>query len=214
MSTCPLHLATRVTVSREPNALLMLEMPTLMSDGCAALSKRTVREPDRRIEHVPLAQDASQKSVSGTGIFQRPTSDTGDIAAAVVRIFERIWRNCNRWRKAGALLLDLGVPGQAPASLFDVMEPPEDRLMQAIDQINARYARGTARLGLAQKDSECRMRRENLSPSSLHAGRTFRRSNWIEVEAQVASRASRFARRWPRSEAGDGGMCTQAEKCL
>jgi DNA polymerase V len=37
--------------------------------------------------------------------------------------------------------------------------------MSAIDQINARYGRGTARLGLAQNDGEWRMRRENLSPS-------------------------------------------------
>ena len=81
--------------------MLMLEMPTLMSDGCAALSKRTVREPDLASNTVPIAQDAPQKSVSGSGTFHRPTSDTRDIAAAVVRIFERIWRNCYRWRKAG-----------------------------------------------------------------------------------------------------------------
>jgi len=68
------------------------------------------------------------------------------------------------WRKAGVLLLDLAAPGAAPASLFDVMEAPDDGLMQAIDRINDRYGRGTARLGLAQKDAEWRMRRENLSP--------------------------------------------------
>jgi len=113
----------------------------------------------------PFAQSAPQKSVSGSATFHRPTSDTRDIATAVIRIFERIWRDGYGWRKAGVLLLDLGAPGQALASLFDMTDAPDDGLMQAIDQINARYGRGTARLGLAQKDSEWHMRRENLSPS-------------------------------------------------
>ena len=113
----------------------------------------------------PFAQDAPQKSVSGSATFHRPTSDTRDIGAAVMRIFERIWREGYGWRKAGVLLLDLGAPGQAPVSLFDIIEAPDDGLMKAIDQINARYGRGTARLGLAQKDGEWHMRRENLSPS-------------------------------------------------
>ena len=113
----------------------------------------------------PFAQDAPQKSVSGSATFHRPTSDTREISAAVLRIFDRIWRDGYGWRKAGVLLLDLGAPGHAPASLFDVIEAPDDGLMKAIDQINARYGRGTARLGLAQKDGEWHMRRENLSPS-------------------------------------------------
>ena len=113
----------------------------------------------------PFAQDAPQKSVSGSATFHRPTSDTRDIGAAVMRIFESIWREGYGWRKAGVLLLDLGAPGQAPVSLFDIIDAPDDGLMKAMDQINARYGRGTARLGLAQKDGEWHMRRENLSPS-------------------------------------------------
>ena len=113
----------------------------------------------------PFAQDTPQKSVSGSATFHRPTSDTRDITAAVLRIFDRIWRDGYGWRKAGVLLLDLGAPGQALASLFDVIDAPDDGLMRAIDRINSRYGRGTARLGLAQKDGEWHMRRENLSAS-------------------------------------------------
>jgi DNA polymerase V len=113
----------------------------------------------------PFAQDGPQKSVSGSATFHRPTSDTRELGAAVIRIFERIWLDGYGWRKAGVLLLDLAAPGAAPASLFDVIEAPGDGLMRAIDQINSRYGRGTARLGLAQKDGEWHMRRENLSPS-------------------------------------------------
>lgn len=112
----------------------------------------------------PFDQNAAQKSVSGSTTFQRPTSDTRDIADAVLRIFDRIWRDGYGWRKAGVLLLDLAAPSAVPASLFDVIEQP-DGLMEALDQINARFGRGKARLGLAGKNAEWRMRQENLSPS-------------------------------------------------
>lgn len=62
------------------------------------------------------------------------------------------------------LLLDLTAPSAVPTSLFDVVEQP-DGLMEALDQINARFGRGKARLGLAGKGGEWRMRQENLSPS-------------------------------------------------
>jgi DNA polymerase V len=112
----------------------------------------------------PFDQNAPQKSVSGSATFQRPTFDTRDITDAVLRIFERIWRDGYGWRKAGVLLLDLAAPSAVPTTLFDTTEKP-DGLMEAIDQINARFGRGKARLGLAGKNAEWRMRQENLSPS-------------------------------------------------
>ncbi len=112
----------------------------------------------------PFDQNSAQKSVSGSATFQRPTCDTRDISDAVLRIFDRIWRDGYGWRKAGVLLLDLGDPAEVPKSLFDIAEQP-DGLMEALDQINARFGRGKARLGLARKGGEWRMRQENLSPS-------------------------------------------------
>lgn len=112
----------------------------------------------------PFDQNAAQKSVSGSATFQRPTSDTRVITDAVFRIFDRIWRDGYGWRKAGVLLLDLGDHASVPASLFDVIEQP-DGLMAALDEINSRFGRGKARLGLACKGGEWRMRQENLSPS-------------------------------------------------
>jgi DNA polymerase V len=41
----------------------------------------------------------------------------------------------------------------------------DDGLMLAMDKLNGRYGRGSIRLGLAGKDADWRMRRENLSPS-------------------------------------------------
>lgn len=93
-----------------------------------------------------------------------PTLPTRDITDAVLRIFERIWRDGYGWRKAGVLLLDLVAPSAVPTTLFDAIEKP-DGLMEAIDLINARFGRGKARLGLAGKNAEWHMRQENLSPS-------------------------------------------------
>lgn len=63
------------------------------------------------------------------------------------------------------LLLDLCAKGTAPLSLFEPVVQHDDRLMLAMDSINQRYGRGSIRLGLAGKDQDWRMRRENLSPS-------------------------------------------------
>jgi DNA polymerase V len=112
----------------------------------------------------PFDQNAPQKSVSGSATFPRPTCDTRDITDAVLRVFGKIWRDGYSWRKAGVLLLDLTAPSAVPTTLFDAIEQP-DGLMEAIDQINARFGRGKARLGLAGKNAEWRMRQENLSPS-------------------------------------------------
>lgn len=115
----------------------------------------------------PFDLNAAQKSASGSATFPHPTNDTRDITTAALRIFERIWRDGYRWRKAGVLLLDLASPTDRPMTLFDALErrPPPDGLTAALDQINARHGRGAVRLGLAAADAPWRMKRENLSPS-------------------------------------------------
>lgn len=65
------------------------------------------------------------------------------------------------------LIIDrsIAAKGTAPLSLFDAVAPKDDGLMNAMDTINQRYGRGSIGLGLAGKDQDWRMRRENLSPS-------------------------------------------------
>ena len=113
----------------------------------------------------PFDPNARQKSVSGSASFPRPTNDTRIITDAVLRIFERVWRDGYGWRKGGVMLLDLADPASIPRTLFDTAAPPEDKLMAAMDQINARYGRGKVHLGLAGKGAPWRMRQDNLSPS-------------------------------------------------
>ena len=112
----------------------------------------------------PFNPNAPQKSLSGSVSFDHPTNDTRAISNATARILDRIWRDGFAWKKAGVMLLDLSAKGSAPPSLFDTTEV-DDGLMLAMDKLNARYGRGSIRLGLAGKDAGWRMRRENLSPS-------------------------------------------------
>jgi DNA polymerase V len=107
---------------------------------------------------------AAQKSVSASTTFARPTSDSRAVVEGVMRLFERIWCEGYGWRKAGVLLLDLGAPKTVQPSLFDAPTPPRDGLMAAMDQINARFGRGSAGLGLARKGGQWRMRQDQLSP--------------------------------------------------
>ena len=113
----------------------------------------------------PFNANAPQKSLSGSANFPQPTSDARAITGTATRILERIWRAGYAWKKAGILLLDLSAKGSAPPSLFDAIASPDDGLMTAMDQINAKYGRGSVKLGLAGKDRDWSMRRENLSPS-------------------------------------------------
>lgn len=106
-----------------------------------------------------------QKSLSGSITFDQATSDTRAISGAVTRILDRIWREGFAWKKAGVMMLDLTAKGSAPLSLFDIVPKHNDGLMLAIDTINAKHGRGSVGLGLAGKDQDWRMRRDNLSPS-------------------------------------------------
>lgn len=113
----------------------------------------------------PFNPNAAQKSLSGSLSFALPTSDARTITGAATRILERIWRDGYAWKKAGILLLDLSAKGAAPSSLFDAVANLDDGLMTAMDQINAKFGRGSIKLGLAGKDQDWRMRQDNLSPS-------------------------------------------------
>jgi DNA polymerase V len=113
----------------------------------------------------PFNPNAAQKSLSGSVSFAQPTSDARTITGAATRILERIWREGFAWKKAGILLLDLSAKGAAPSSLFDAVANLDDGLMTAMDQINAKFGRGSIKLGLAGKDQDWRMRQDNLSPS-------------------------------------------------
>jgi DNA polymerase V len=75
------------------------------------------------------------------------------------------------------MMLDLTAKASAPLSLFDTVPKHNDGLMLAIDTINARHDRGSVGSGLAGKNQDWRMRRENLSPSFT--------TNWSDLAKVV-----------------------------
>ncbi|KFF32459.1 hypothetical protein G039_0333265 [Pseudomonas aeruginosa VRFPA01] len=73
-----------------------------------------------------------------------------------------------KYSKAEVLLMDLRKRGEFTADLFSPAQPPAaDSVMVVLDQINARWGRGTLRSAAVAADPRWAMRRNLLSPSYL-----------------------------------------------
>jgi len=96
--------------------------------------------------------------------LERPTDDTLTFIRAAHQALEQCFRPGPKYMKAGILLLDLSPPGQKE-SLFD--QPPDadrQRLMGALDEINAKYGRGTAHFaGQGEDEASWHMKRSRKS---------------------------------------------------
>ncbi|HAY46504.1 MAG TPA: hypothetical protein DCY55_09515 [Gammaproteobacteria bacterium] len=62
------------------------------------------------------------------------------------------------------MLLELSSEQDVIPSLFDDQLSGVEPLMKALDQVNARFGRGSIGLGLSPKGAKWRMRQERLSP--------------------------------------------------
>ena len=95
-----------------------------------------------------------------------PTDDTRTLTATAARLAQRLYRPGYAYAKAGVLLSDLTARHPVQADLFAAAGPsPESlRLMQALDDINARWGRGTLRLAAEGTTQEWQMKRALLSP--------------------------------------------------
>jgi len=82
-----------------------------------------------------------------------PSSHTGDIVGAAMAAFGRIYRDGLKYKQAGVLLLDLNRPDAVQPDLFTPSDPAtdarRDRLMAALDDINARLGRDALRFAAA-----------------------------------------------------------------
>ena len=71
-----------------------------------------------------------------------------------------------KYSKAEVLLMDLRQPGEFSDDLFAVNQPAEAaRVMAVLDQINARWGRGTLRAASVPSKPDWGMRREMMSQS-------------------------------------------------
>ncbi len=70
--------------------------------------------------------------------------DSRDIIAAATSCLDAIWKAGHRYQKAGVMLGDFYSRGVAQLNLFDELAPRHNsaRLMQVLDQLNAKNGRG------------------------------------------------------------------------
>ena len=94
-----------------------------------------------------------------------PSDDTRLIIKAASQGLDAIYRTGYAYAKAEILLMDLRQRGEFSGDLF-AQEQPEssERVMEVLDQINARWGRGTLRPARVPATPGWGMRRELLSP--------------------------------------------------
>lgn len=105
-------------------------------------------------------------SGAGTSVLPSPGNYTPEIIVGVLACLERIYRPGFSYRKAGVLLCGLHDERVVQPGLF--YNPGNDvrrrRFMQALDEINARWGRGTACFALPDRvPRQWRIRRDRLS---------------------------------------------------
>ena len=103
----------------------------------------------------------------GTIALARPTDDTMIFIRAAHQALEQCFRAGPKYMKAGVLLLDLAPPGRNESLLDPPSDPGRHTLMMALDEINAKYGRGTARFAAqGVPDASWHMKR-NLKSGGL-----------------------------------------------
>lgn len=114
-------------------------------------------------------------SQSVTLPLRHPCSDTPSLVQAAVSGMHQIYRRGFQFAKAGVMLLELEPQGirqrefDWPQSEPLVRKPQlnDDKLMQAVDHLNARYGKGTlsvASTGASRRQREWSMKQERLTP--------------------------------------------------
>ncbi|EHX2512844.1 DUF4113 domain-containing protein, partial [Salmonella enterica subsp. enterica serovar Virchow] len=95
-----------------------------------------------------------------------PTHDSRDIINAVVKCLDKIWQDGHRYQKAGIMLGDFFSQGVAQLNLFDDNAPRagSEKLMEVLDQLNAKGGRGTLYFAGQGIQQQWAMKREMLSP--------------------------------------------------
>ena len=100
--------------------------------------------------------------------FPSPTRDTGRLVRAACRGARRLYQRGYRYKKAGVMLLDLQAAGVSQGDLFSretIESDNTNRLMAALDSVNAQWGRGTLRFAAEGTKQEWRMKRQSQTPS-------------------------------------------------
>ncbi|WP_348983603.1 DUF4113 domain-containing protein [Brevundimonas sp. EYE_349] len=108
-----------------------------------------------------------------------PTADSLAIIGQAVAAGRSMWKPETRYAKAGVILLDLQAEADAPRDLLPTVDPVRSqKLMTALDAVNAKFGRGTLRPGGIRQTTPWSTRANNRSPRY-----TTRISDLMEVRA-------------------------------
>ena len=116
----------------------------------------------------PFRKQDPQYSRSASIPLPSPTSDSAHIAQAANAILKHIYRPGFKYAKAGVMLMDLQPATREQLTLDLDADMPENRirLMDAMDEMNQRYGRGTLKLASAGAPKAIKlwaMRQERMS---------------------------------------------------
>ena len=116
----------------------------------------------------PFREKDPQYSRSASIPLPSPTSDSAHITQAANAILKHIYRPGFKYAKAGVMLMDLQPATRQQLTLDLDADMPENRvqLMQAMDEVNQRFGRGTLSLasaGTAGRHRAWSMKQERLS---------------------------------------------------
>lgn len=108
-----------------------------------------------------------QHNASRTVSLPASTADTTVVLGIVRKLLRGLLRDGIGYKKAGVALLDLARPQELQADLFGPTVVGNDKLMEALDQINKKFGRGAAGLGASgwQARPAWGMRQHKLSPN-------------------------------------------------
>lgn len=113
----------------------------------------------------PFKPTDPQYSAEKTLTLPVATTDTALLLRAAAFAVEKIWRPGYRYKKAGVMLFDLVPAGTSQQDLFGRHDTPrQQRLMHALDDINARHGQGTLTFAASGVTKEWKLRSERKSP--------------------------------------------------
>lgn len=130
----------------------------------------------------PFRKNDKQHSAYRTIPLPSPSSDSAHLTELACAIVRHIYRPGHRYAKAGVMLMDLQSADTEQLSLELGTEEPEarTRLMQALDNINGKWGRGTLHLasgGTAGKHRAWEMKQERKTAGFTTDWRGLVKSN-------------------------------------
>ena len=114
----------------------------------------------------PFSEQDKQYSNSVKIAFPCPTQSTCVIVQAAIEGLRAIYKSGYHYKKAGTLLYDISATATQQGLLWDEMVPKDDSsLMKVMDQIHAKYGRGSIQLAACGIGSAWKMNQNSVSPA-------------------------------------------------